>query len=63
MFKVFKDYYEILGLENTRVSIDEIKSAYRSAAKKYHPDLNVGDSFSEDKIKEINEAYRKLSVP
>lgn len=60
---MFKDYYEILGLENTRVSIDEIKSAYRSAAKKYHPDLNVGDSFSEDKIKEINEAYRTLSVP
>ena len=55
---MFKDYYEILGLENTRVSIDEIKSAYRSAAKKYHTDLNVGDSFSEDKIKEINKAYR-----
>ena len=42
---MFKDYYEILGLENTRVSIDEIKSAYRSAAKKYNQDLNVGYSF------------------
>ena len=40
---VFKDYYKLLGLETPRVSIDEIKSAYRIAAKKYHPDLNVGD--------------------
>ena len=60
---VFKDYYKLLGLETPRVSIDEIKSAYRIAAKKYHPDLNVGDSLAEEKIKEINEAYRTLSVP
>ena len=59
---VFKDYYKLLGLETPRVSIDEIKSAYRIAAKKYHPDLNVGDSLAEEKIKEINEAYRTLSV-
>lgn len=52
---VFKDYYKLLGLETPRVSIDEIKSAYRIAAKKYHPDLNVGDSLAEEKIKEINE--------
>ena len=40
---IFKDYYKILGLETSRVSIDEIKVAYRNAAKKYHPDVNVGD--------------------
>ena len=45
------------------VSIDEIKVAYRQAAKKYHPDLNVGDSLAEEKIKDINEAYKVLSVP
>ena len=60
---VFKDYYKLLGLETPRVSIDEIKSAYRQAAKKYHPDLNVGDSLAEEKIKDINEAYKVLSVP
>ncbi|MBD9159206.1 MAG: J domain-containing protein, partial [Clostridiales bacterium] len=53
----------ILDLETSHVSIDEIKSAYRQAAKKYHPDLNVGDSLAEEKIKDINEAYKVLSVP
>ena len=60
---VVKNYYKILGLETSHVSIDEIKSAYRQAAKKYHPDLNVGDSLAEEKIKDINEAYKVLSVP
>lgn len=60
---VFKNYYKILGLETSHVSIDEIKIAYRQAAKKYHPDLNVGDKLAEEKIKDINEAYRTLSVP
>lgn len=60
---VFKNYYKILDLETSHVSIDEIKSAYRQAAKKYHPDLNVGDKLAEEKIKDINEAYRTLSVP
>lgn len=59
----YKDYYKILGIETSRVSIDEIKSAYRVAAKKYHPDLNIGDSLAEERIKDINEAYRILSVP
>ena len=58
----YKDYYKILGLETSRVSIEEIKSAYRAAAKKYHPDLNVGDTLAEERIKDINEAYRILSV-
>ena len=60
---VYKDYYKILGLETSRVSIDEIKVAYRNAAKKYHPDVNVGDSLAEERIKDINEAYRILSTP
>lgn len=60
---VYKNYYKILGLETNHVSIDEIKNAYRQAAKKYHPDLNVGDNFAEERIKDINEAYKTLSVP
>ena len=60
---IYKDYYKILGLETSRVSIEEIKTAYRTAAKKYHPDVNVGDTLAEEKIKDINEAYRTLSVP
>ena len=60
---IFKDYYKILGLETSRVTIDEIKVAYRNAAKKYHPDVNVGDSLAEERIKDINEAYRVLSIP
>ena len=60
---VFKNYYKILDLETSRVSIDEIKQAYRQAAKKYHPDLNVGDRLAEERIKDINEAYKILSVP
>lgn len=60
---VFKNYYKILDLETSHVSIEEIKVAYRQAAKKYHPDLNVGDKLAEEKIKDINEAYKTLSVP
>ena len=59
----YKDYYKILGLETSRVSIEDIKTAYRMAVKKNHPDLNVGDSLAEEKIKDINEAYRTLSTP
>lgn len=57
----FKDYYSILGLNSNKVTLDEIKLAYREKAKKYHPDINAGDNSSEDKFKEINEAYRVLS--
>lgn len=60
---IFKNYYKILDLETSHVSIDEIKDAYRAAAKKYHPDLNVGDELAEERIKDINEAYKVLSVP
>ena len=59
----YKDYYKLLELETSRVSIEEIKTAYRNVAKKYHPDVNVGDILAEERIKDINEAYRMLSNP
>ena len=60
---IYKDYYKILELETSRVTIEEIKTAYRQAAKKYHPDVNIGDKLAEERIKDINEAYRVLSTP
>ena len=60
---IFKDYYKILGFETNRVSIEEIKIAFREQAKKYHPDLNEGSGIAEERFKDINEAYRKLSNP
>ena len=58
---IFKDYYKILELKTNRVSSEEIKNAYRLAVKKNHPDLNVEDKLAEEKIKDINEAYKVLS--
>lgn len=58
---VFKDYYKILELKTNKVSSEEVKNAYRLAVKKNHPDLNVEDRLAEEKIKDINEAYRILS--
>lgn len=58
---IFKDYYKILGLETNKVTQEEIKSAYREQAKKYHPDVNIGDNRSEERFKDINEAYKLLS--
>ena len=58
---IFKDYYKILGLENSRVSASEIKAAYREQAKLYHPDVSGESNYSEERFKDINEAYRVLS--
>ena len=57
-----RDYYEVLGLQKG-AGDDEIKKAYRSLAKKYHPDIKPGDKDAEMKFKEINEAYAVLSDP
>lgn len=57
-----RDYYEVLGI-NRNATDDEIKKAFRSLAKKYHPDLNPGDENAEAKFKEINEAYNVLINP
>lgn len=54
------DYYELLEV-NRNASETEIKKAYRRLAVKYHPDKNQGDKASEDKFKEISEAYEVLS--
>lgn len=58
---IFKDYYKILNLESSKITPQELKIAYREAAKKYHPDININDQFAEERFKDINEAYRVLS--
>ncbi len=57
-----RDYYEVLGIDRNATDAD-IKKAYRTLAKKYHPDLNPGDKEAERKFKEVNEAYEVLSNP
>jgi DnaJ-class molecular chaperone len=57
-----KDYYHVLGLMPD-TSQDEVKRAYRRLAMQHHPDRNRDDPHSEDKLKEINEAYRILGDP
>ena len=55
-----KDYYNILGV-NKEANESEIKKSYRKLSKKYHPDVNPNNKESEDKFKEIAEAYSVLS--
>ena len=55
-----RDYYEVLGV-NKSASADQIKSAYRKLAVKYHPDKNKNDKGAEEKFKEASEAYHVLS--
>ncbi len=55
-----RDYYEVLGVDKN-ADDNAIKKAYRSLAKKYHPDMNPGDKEAEQKFKEVNEAYDVLS--
>lgn len=57
-----RDYYEVLGI-NKGASDADIKKAFRTMAKKYHPDMNPGNKEAEAKFKEVNEAYEVLSDP
>lgn len=58
----YKDYYKILGVSKN-ADQKEIRSAYRKLARKYHPDVNPGDTAAEEKFKEMNEANEVLSDP
>lgn len=58
----YKDYYQTLGVPRN-ASPDDIKSAYRRLARRYHPDVNPDDASAEARFKEINEAHEVLSDP
>ena len=55
-----RDFYDVLGVGKD-ASPDQLKSAYRKLAVKYHPDKNPGDKSAEEKFKEASEAYGILS--
>ena len=56
-----KDCYYILGIPQN-ANLNQVKTAYRELSKKFHPDLNPGDKFFEDRFRDIHEAYTVLSV-
>lgn len=58
---IFKDYYKILGLQDNKATVEQIKQAYREQAKKHHPDIDSSSAYSEERFKDINEAYKVLS--
>ena len=55
-------YYDVLGLSR-KASEKDVRQAYRKLAREHHPDVNRGDKASEEKFKQINEAYGVLSDP
>ena len=57
-----KDYYKTLGLDR-KATPEQIKSAFRKQARKFHPDTNKGDAEAEKKFKELSEAYDVLGDP
>jgi curved DNA-binding protein len=57
-----KDYYEVLGVLPT-ATLEEIEAAFRTLARKYHPDLRPNDKSAETRFKEVNEAHEVLADP
>ena len=59
MSVTYQDYYKLLGVPRDATP-EQIRKAYRTLARKHHPDVNKGDSSAEEKFKKINEAYEVL---